>query len=227
MLRWGVIITGFYALILIVVLPGLLTLAVPDSFSFAAYRKWQFWLAMALPLAGQALLLFLSVDTQWRKRSPRRHIRVSVATCALFFAVLFVAAGFSLAAGIAGDRGIDRAGTLLFWRGWDSNSPWSGMALVLSYWILWAIVLTLYVRGVSDRLSRVMSWLIKGSVLELLIAVPAHIAARQRDDCCAEPVTALGIATGVAVMFAAIGPAVLLLYRQRLQRLQPRNALRP
>jgi len=84
-------------------------------------------------------------------------------------------------------------------------------------------VLSLYVRGVSERLTRVISWLIKGSVLELLIAVPSHIAARQRNDCCAEPVTAVGIATGIAVMLAAFGPAVLMLYKQRLEQLTPRD----
>lgn len=226
MRRWGIIITAFYALTLIVVLPGLLALADPVNFSLAAYKDTQFWLWMALPIAGQALLLFLSVDTSWRKRRARRHIRVSIVTVALFFTLLFVAGAFSLAAGIAGDTGIDRASRYLLWFV-DASSPWSGAAVVLEYWILWAILLALYVRGVSARLSRVMSWLIKGSVLELLIAVPSHIAARQRDDCCAEPVTAWGIATGIAVMLASFGPAVLLLYKQRLDRLKPRDAAGP
>lgn len=222
MRRWGIIITAFYALLIVVALPGVLVLVDPENFDFSGYRQWQSWLVMGLPVAGQALLLFLSVDTGWRQRSPRRHIRVSIATAAFFFALLFIAAVLSLAAGLGGDDGIDRAGRMMV-LGIDLTSRWWLAAVVLQYWILWTIVLSLYVRGVSERLTRVMSWLIKGSVLELLIAVPSHIAARQRNDCCAEPVTAVGIATGIAVMLAAFGPAVLMLYKQRLEQLTPRD----
>jgi hypothetical protein len=186
MRRWGIIITAFYALLPCVAIPGLMVLLDPRDFDFGGYRHWQFWLVMALPVAGQVLLLFLSVDTAWRRRSPRRHIRVSLATAAFFFALLFVAAVLSLAAGLAGDHGIDRAGRMMV-LGIDLTSPGWLAAVVLQYWILWTIVLSLYMRAVSERLTRVMSWLIKGSVLELLIAVPSHIAARQRNDCCAEP----------------------------------------
>lgn len=60
-------------------------------------------------------------------------------------------------------------------------------------------------------------------VFVLLIAVPSHLIARQRTDCCAGVGGAIGIATGLAVMLAAFGPAILLLYQQRLQRLRPNS----
>ena len=44
----------------------------------------------------------------------------------------------------------------------------------------------------------------KGSILELLIAVPTHIVARYRDCCCARFMTFIGLAMGMSVMLFAL-----------------------
>ena len=62
-----------------------------------------------------------------------------------------------------------------------------------------------------------MKWLLRGTILELLIAVPSHIIVRHRDFCCAHGITAAGIATGLAVMLISFGPGIYYLYAERIQ----------
>jgi hypothetical protein len=84
----------------------------------------------------------------------------------------------------------------------------------------------MFLRRSSDPVTRVVSWLLRGSVLELLIAVPCHIIARRRDECSAPQMTSFGIATGIAIMLLSFGPSVLLLYKKRLDE-YPRKAKMP
>ena len=83
-------------------------------------------------------------------------------------------------------------------------------------WVLWGIVFYLYFRNSSASVSRLMSWLLKGSILELLIVVPCHVIVRRRHDCSAPLATSFGIATGIAIMLLSFGPSVLFLYKKRL-----------
>lgn len=67
-------------------------------------------------------------------------------------------------------------------------------------------------RGLILRQSR---YLFRGSILELVVAVPAHILARHRDYCCAGAQTFIGIAFGISVMLFSFGPGVLFLCAER------------
>jgi hypothetical protein len=64
-------------------------------------------------------------------------------------------------------------------------------------------------------MSRICRFLVAGSILELLVAVPAHVLARSRSYCCAGAGTFWGIATGISVMLLAFGPAVFVLFARR------------
>ena len=218
MRHWGLVIGVCYALLAILLfVPGVLLLF-PGAPEYPDIRMWQTWLVFTLLVALQILLLFLSVDTSWRRRKPRRHAGLMIVTAAFLFALLMMGVIFSVCDAVPAIAGqtehfIDRIFT--------------GRALAfvwLPAWILWTILLFLYVRSASDRLTRLLGWVIKGSVVELLIAVPSHIIARQRTDCCAGVGGGIVIATGLAVMLAAFGPAILLLYQQRLQRLRPNSS---
>jgi hypothetical protein len=72
-------------------------------------------------------------------------------------------------------------------------------------------------------LKRLTRWLLRGSILELLIAVPSHVIVRRRDDCCAPIGTFWGIATGISIMLLCFGPGIFFLFVERFQRLKPKD----
>ncbi len=218
MRRWGVIISGFYAAVvfgfLMPVFPVIFKLPLKKGEGFGWWIVYtDDFLVFALTwgsllVGGQALLLFLSVDTSWRRLKPRRHIAITAAITGLLITLLAVAGILSLA--MAFDEGSlsgDRAGVgaeawiLIFW---------------VTSWIAWGIVFYRYCRGGSMTFERAISWLLKGSVLELMIAVPAHVIVRSRGDCSAPLLTSWGIVTGLAIMLMCFGPGVLALYKKRI-----------
>jgi len=93
-------------------------------------------------------------------------------------------------------------------------------------WCLWSLIFFRLGRkeNPSDFISRQSRTLLKGSILELLIAVPTHIAVRQRNECCAGILTFIGLATGISVMLFSFGPAVFFLFVARWRRLHPEAA---
>ncbi|HYK90446.1 MAG TPA: hypothetical protein VE398_16850 [Acidobacteriota bacterium] len=207
MRKWGIVITIAYILIVLgLLVPGATLIVKGQGSVLAPYKEWVIWIPIAIVVIGQALLLFLSVDSSWRRLKPRSHILVSCFVTGAFLALLTGAAIFSLGVGIWGDHFGDRffdegASVFLFWG---------------ALWVVWLVVFYLYFRNSTDVITRATSWLLKGSVLELLIAVPSHVIVRRRDDCSAPVVTSFGIATGIAIMLLSFGPAVLLLYKKRL-----------
>lgn len=92
------------------------------------------------------------------------------------------------------------------------------LAVIPVFWTFWAGVFYWHSRERADLLTRGISWLLKGSVLELLVVVPCHVYVRRRGDCSAPAITGFGIATGIAVMLLSFGPSVLFLYKRRLER---------
>lgn len=111
MRKWGIIITLFYALIVLVLLiPAMVLLAnvySPISQHFynaviSEYEDWFPWVFFATVLSGQAILLFLSVDTSFKRRKPRAHIAVSCIAASMLFALLTCAVFYSLDAATKG-----------------------------------------------------------------------------------------------------------------------------
>ncbi len=210
MRRWGVIITAFYFLAVIGLLgPGLYWLAElykhPDAKSlYQLVTSWQWWLMVGVLVAGEALLLFLSVDTSWRRRRPRQHLAVTVIFVGLAVGLLAFLASWTLLVGIYGD---------------SDPPPWASsmlLALPLGLWAVWAALFYCYYRSSPRAVAAAVASLLAGSVLELLIAVPTHLVVRRRHECTAPVVTSFGIVTGIAIMLLSFGPGVLALYKKRL-----------
>jgi hypothetical protein len=99
------------------------------------------------------------------------------------------------------------------------------LVCVTVFWVLWAIIFRRVSRfdDPQSLLRRATRWLLRGSILELLIAIPSHIIVRRREDCCAPYGTFWGIATGISVMLLCFGPGVFFLFVERFRRLQPKR----
>ena len=100
---------------------------------------------------------------------------------------------------------------------------WAGIGAGVGIWCVWAIMFYRASHGGEPRdlISRQCRLMLRGSILELLIAVPTHIVARYRDYCCAGFMTFIGLTMGVSVMLFAYGPAVFFLFVERWKRLHP------
>ena len=213
MRKWGIVISVFYAVIVVGLLApaGLrLAMAGSDAPFFKTlgemYTEWLVWAAIFALIGGQAILLFLSVDTSQKRLKPRTHLAVSVVAGSMLFALLAFAATSAGGAAVAGDKFID----------WFWDTEMEVVWVFLAFWLVWGVLFYLYFRNSAAVTTRIVSWLLKGSVLELLIAVPCHVWVRRRGDCSAPMATSFGIVTGIAVMLLAFGPSVLLLYKKRL-----------
>ena len=108
----------------------------------------------------------------------------------------------------------------------DSNPHIIEFAFLIggAVWLLWAVIFYLRTRQ-RDAKSIVQlqsQWLFKSSLLALLIAVPMHIVARSRDECCAGYETFVALAFGIPIMLMSLGPGVFFLYANRWKQLQPK-----
>ena len=114
MRKWGIVVSVFYAVIVLGLLApaGLILAGDTDPLKavfwqyllsmFEAQLSWLVWTPIAAVVAGQAALLFLSVDTSFKKLKPRTHVAVSVTVTSMLFGLLTFAAIFSLDAAIRG-----------------------------------------------------------------------------------------------------------------------------
>jgi hypothetical protein len=221
MRRWGIVLTLFYVVIVV----GLLVPGGVWITGYAGRANWfgdllqgvrevfENWLISAIVatiLISQALLLFLSVDTSQKRLRPQARIWVSCTIAGGLSALLAWSAVFSLGVGISGDKFLD------FFKTWTETNTglletWAGL------WLMWGLIFYVYYRRKSELVNLVVTRLLRGSVLELLIAVPCHVVVRKKDQCCAPLVTSFGIVTGVAIMLMSFGPSVLFLYKKRLE----------
>ncbi len=218
MKKWGLVITLFYGVLVLTFLVPAMMFLVSTSFPGASdfkqvYSNWIPWVCAGAVMLGEALLLWLSVDTTQRGLKPRTHILVSALTTGLLMAILTVAIVLAFGLGVWGEKFI---------------SDFGGLASVLGAfaipWLVWGIIFYRLWRNSSDPVTRAVTWLFRGSVLELLIAVPAHFMVRRRHECCAPVITGFGISAGLAIMLISFGPSVLLLYKKRMERYSMRVA---
>jgi len=238
MKRWAILTVFLYALVLLLLTVPVITLAFGDWATNGAslrealkvFTQWGYWVWLAVLVGGQFLLLLLPISLTERRLPARRPLKTSVIVSAFFLAnLLFAGVSALLCAGFK-EEGMAVFNYLAPLVPDPNNADgWSftGSVLItlLLFWLVWAMVFRHFARNDDPEalLKRSTRWLLRGSILELLVAVPSHIIVRRREDCCAPLGTFWGIATGLSIMLLCFGPGVYFLFVERMKRLQPKN----
>jgi hypothetical protein len=246
MKRWAILTVFLYALALLVLTLPVTLIALGNWGKndmniglhevFQMYSNWGYWLWLGILVAGQALLLLLPINLAERRLPARRPLKIPVIVTAFFLANLCFAGIFSILCAIFTDQTFDFFDlSALFQSGANQNGQnndsgagifYTMIITVLIFWLVWAFVFRRATK--SDEpdalLKRVTRWLLRGSILELIIAVPSHVIVRRRDDCCAPMGTFWGIATGISVMLLCFGPGVFFLFVERFEKLKPKSS---
>jgi len=165
------------------------------------------WISVLI--VGQTSLIFIPVRVASRRPFTKRTLWFPLLGSGMLAGILVLGGGMAL----------------WEWLKFTSDaSGWAVVGIAACSWALWAFVFW-RMAAASDPASvasKLHRWLLAGSVLELLVAVPTHIVVRQRRECCAGIATGLGICAGMAVMLLSFGPSVGFLYYRRWKQIKMR-----
>ena len=128
---------------------------------------------------------------------------------------------FSVACAIFGDDAFESLQVF----GQSESGMWASLILIVGLlWTIWGFAFYRMTKQneTPDAAARLTRVLMRGSILELLVAVPSHVIVRQKDVCCAPAGSFWGIATGLSVMLLCYGPGVFFLFAERFARKQPK-----
>ncbi len=213
MRRWAFIIVFLYGVILLLATLPIMYFAFIGSETKInikdAVASGYVWAVFAISLLCQTALLLVPVRIADKRPVSRSSIITSIIGAGLMAGVLI--------AGI-----VVSVGETIMRNAIDDYMWWIAFTGLLLMWVLWGFIFwrwskTLEPKALVERQSRV---LYRGSILELLIAIPAHIIARHRDYCCAGMSTFAGIVFGISVMLFSFGPGVFFLYSERWKNSQ-------
>lgn len=223
MKRWGLLVTALYfATLALLTFPVAYAAMLPHPSvrtALQTYAAIPYWIWIAVLVIGQLLLLLVPIRLAERRPVGRRPLLAPVVVTGFFLGCLTFFFALSIQLALWGDRLFPKSTSgniLLLWT----------CASIVAGWLLWGVLFFLRSRADAPEalVKRATSWLLRGSVLELLVAVSSHVIVRRRGDCCAPFGTFLGIAAGLSVMLLSFGPGVLFLFQERRRRLQPKEA---
>ena len=222
MRHWHWIIAALYgSIILALTLPVALIAFYPVSDSLnqdigstvtSFFEWWHYWVWLAVAILAQAALLAVPVRINGKRPVSKKAVYYPIIASGFMMGLLIVGAALSVCETVTQDP-------------LASDMWWVSFAVLGLSWFLWGSIFKRWSRDLKPRnlIERQARYLFKGSVLELLIAVPAHVIARYRDYCCAGFATFVGIGFGLAVMLFSFGPGVYYLYAERWKSLHPKK----
>ncbi len=223
------------------------TFTQPLSEAQTIFREWGYWVWLAVLVSAQALLLLVPVRQAERRLRARRTLAVPVVTASFLLANLLLAGVFAVLAALFGDKasvavegpaslaehlvqqlpalatGLQAVGF-----GPADYTPLFCLTTALGYlvglWLVWGLVFFHFAQAdePDSLIRRTTRWLLRGSIAELLVAIPSHIIVRHREDCCAPAASFWGIVTGLSVLLLAFGPGVFFLFARRMRQTRPK-----
>lgn len=202
-LTWPVILASFYS-------PNKPESNIPGIHDFISlYAAPPYWIFIVAVLLCQAGLLFIPVKIASRRPISKKSIYMPLIVSGFLVGVLFLGVFCSIAE--------------FFMLKDNGFSGWTGLVCCALIWIIWSFI---FCRSASDKapesiIQRQCRFLLQGSIIALLVAVPMHIAVRRRGECCAGFLTFTGITFGLAVLLLSFGPSVYFLYAARWKKLHP------
>jgi len=154
----------------------------------------------------QAALLLVPVAQSQDRPVKRRRIIVATIVGAIPMAVMTVMFFYSILLMFFGEERV-----LL-------DEEWF-LASLAVLWLAWGVIFyRSFSKGdASSFVSGITRWLLRGSILEVVVAIPSHIISRQRGECCAPAITLLGITTGLSLALLSFGPGVFFLFVKRIR----------
>jgi hypothetical protein len=203
---WVVLTIVLYLLCVSIVVVPLFLLAGHGSEKDATLSIF-YYLFIPVLIFAQGVLLLVPVGIVRERPVKRRGIFVSAVIVAIPMAALSFCFFYSVALMIWGENPVSKF----------SDHPASWLVLVV-FWLIWGAI---FLNNYKDKTSRSFTsslarWLLRGSILELVVAIPSHIISRHRKECCAPEFTLLGIAMGLAIALLSFGPGVFYLFAQRM-----------
>ncbi len=234
MKRWAFLTVLVYALALLFLSVPVIVIVFSGKNMFSIriaatiYHQWAYWLWLIVVIGGEALLLLLPINIAEKRLPARRNLQIPIIVGTFFLGMLVVTGVFSILAAIYGDH-VPSYCNLGYDLGPMGDTAigtfFTGLLTLFVFWLVWMII---FRRAASkddpdSLINRTTRWLLRGSILELLVAVPSHVIVRRRGDCCAPIFTFWGIATGLSVMLLCFGPGVFFLFVERFRRLKPKQ----
>jgi hypothetical protein len=208
MKRWAILTILLYLLCLSFLVLPLFILASSKNLGAAEGITCFYVYFIPVLILIQMVLLLVPIDIVRERPIKRRKIIVSAVIVSILMVVLttcFISFNLFM---IWGEDGLDIE------PGWQLLTAYFAFV-----WLVWGIV---FYKGYSKQSSisfnsQLIKWLLRGSILELLVAIPSHIISRHRDECCAPIISLYGIATGLAIALLSFGPGVFFLFARRVK----------
>ncbi|MDD5217661.1 MAG: hypothetical protein PHS88_06100 [Candidatus Omnitrophica bacterium] len=213
MKKWGLAVAGLYGLLLLILTWPVVKIALmqhKETINAAnLFTAWQYWVWLVVFVVGQYLFLAVPVDLADKRPVSKRSLIFQIMASSLMLGILVGGCAISVGEAIKKEL-------VSMWVFWS--------ALGIS-WVFWSVVFLRWRLKADPKvfLEKQCRFLFRGSILELLVAVPTHILARGRGYCCAGFETVIGISCGIAVMLFSFGPGIYFLYVDRWAKLHPKG----